>query len=283
MVPGPIARVGQNGRRVIINLRDRRGAVAAVAACLLMAACAGGDDETATTTLPDATIEVPVTPITIAGVETTLPDTAPPGTLSTTTAPPTTSPLPEVTDAETTLPATTPEVSPATTEPLAVQELVLTGEGLGSAVFGADPDAVIEYVTSILGGNTDDTGWVDPFSFAACDGSIARRVDWGVLSLLFTDLSGFANGRRHFIGYEYGRVGQVGDDPVGLRTPGGITLGSRVVDLLAEFPDAVVNPGEPASGFPDNFYVSDVFYGLLTGTTEDDYVTVLFGGYGCGE
>ena len=29
--------------------------------------------------------------------------------------------------------------------------------------------------------------------------------------------------------------------------------------------------------------LSDVFYGLLTGTTDDDYVTVLFGGYGCGE
>ena len=77
-----------------------------------------------------------------------------------------------------------------------------------------------------------------------------------MLSLLFTDLSPVANGRRHFIGYEYGRVGQIGDEPVGLRTPGGITLGSRVVDLLAEFPDAAVNPGEPQSEIPDNFYVS---------------------------
>jgi hypothetical protein len=160
---------------------------------------------------------------------------------------------------------------------------VLTGDGVGSAAFGAEPDAVIEYVTSILGGNTADTGWVDPFSFAACDGTIARRVDWGVLSLLFTDQSPVANGRRHFIGYEYGRVGQIGDEPVGLRTPGGVTLGSRVVDVLAEFPEAAVNPGDPEVGFPDNFYVSNLFYGLLTGVTLDDYVTVLFGGYGCGE
>ena len=105
-------------------------------------------------------------------------------------------------------------------------------------------------MTSILGSSTDDTGWVDPFAFAACEGTIARRVDWGVLSLLFTDLSPLANGRRHFIGYEYGRVGQVGDDPVGLHTPGGITLGSRVVDLLAEFPEATVNPGEAESQHP---------------------------------
>ena len=123
---------------------------------------------------------------------------------------------------------------------------MLTGDGLGSAQFGADPDGVVDYVTSILGSNTADTGWVDPFAFAACEGTIARRVDWGVLSLLFTDLSPVANGRRHFIGYEYGRVGEVGDEPAGLRTPGGITLGSRVVDLLAEFPEATVNPGEPA-------------------------------------
>jgi hypothetical protein len=104
-----------------------------------------------------------------------------------------------------------------------------------------------------------------------------------VLTLLFTDLSPIANGRRHFIGYEYGRVGQIGDDPVGLHTPGGITLGSRVVDLLAEFPEATINPGQPEVDIPDNFYVSTVFYGLLTGTTLDDYVTVLFGGYGCFE
>jgi len=181
-----------------------------------------------------------------------------------------------------TTPAPTTAV-PTSTEPIAVQELVLTGNGLGSAIFGAEPEGVIEYVTSILGGNTGDTGWVEPDSFAVCQGTRARRVDWGVLSLLFTDLSEFANGRDHFIGYEYGRVGQVGDEPAGLRTPGGVTLGSRVVDLLAEFPDATINAGEADVGIPDNFYVSNVFYGLLTGVTDDDYVTVLFGGYGCGE
>jgi hypothetical protein len=101
--------------------------------------------------------------------------------------------------------------------------------------------------------------------------------------LLFSDGSSYAIGRRHFIGFEYGRVGQIGDEPQGLRTPGGVTLGSRVVDLLAEFPEAFINPGEDDLGIPDNYYVSDVFYGILTGTTGDDVVTVMFGGYGCGE
>ena len=250
------------------RLRLARAATAFVLAAAPLAACSTltGETESTAPPIPSLTFDVTTT--------TTPPSTvaiAPRATGSETTAPTTQPPIP-----------TTVAVS-TTTEPIALQELILTGDGLGSAQFGADPDQVIEYVTSILGSNTADTGWVDPFTFAACEGTIARRVDWGVLSLLFTDLSPVANGRRHFIGYEYGRVGQVGDDPVGLHTPGGITLGSRVVDLLAEFPEAVINPGEPQSDIPDNFYVSTVFYGLLTGVTQDDYVTVLFGGYGCFE
>jgi hypothetical protein len=248
--------------------RRRAGTAAAcVLACASLAACSlTGESESSTPPIPSLTFDVTTT--------TTPPSTiaiAPRGDASETTAPATQPVIP------TTVAVTT------TTEPIALQELILTGDGIGSAQFGADPDQVVEYVTSILGSNTADTGWVDPFTFAACEGTIARRVDWGVLSLLFTDVSPFANGRRHFIGYEYGRVGQVGDDPVGLHTPGGITLGSRVVDLLAEFPEATINAGEPQSNIPDNFYVSTVFYGLLTGVTPDDYVTVLFGGYGCFE
>lgn len=249
----------------------RRRAIAPVAvlsSALTLAACntLTGHTESTTPPIPSLTFDITTTttpPTTIA--------IAPRATVSQTTAPTTQAPVP------TTVAVTT------TTEPIALQELILTGDGLGSAQFGADPDQVIEYVTSLLGSNTADTGWVDPYTFAACEGTVARKVDWGVLSLLFTDLSPVANGRRHFIGYEYGRVGQIGDEPVGLHTPGGNTLGSRVVDLQAEFPDAVINPGDPQSEIPDNFYVSTVFYGLLTGVTPDDYVTVLFGGYGCFE
>jgi hypothetical protein len=256
---------------------------AAVLAVALVACGSGGSNGSATTIIP-TTIMFTVPPSSPpTSTPTSTGSSAAAATLATPTV--TTAPAPATLAPETaTLPTdTTTTTTTTTTEPLAIQELVLTGDGIGSAAFGADPEAVIEYVTSILGGNTADTGWVDPFSFAACDGSIARRVDWGVLSLLFTDQSPIANGRRHFIGYEYGRVGQIGDEPVGLRTPGGVTLGSRVVDVLAEFPEAAVNPGDPEVGFPDNFYVSNLFYGLLTGVTVDDYVTVLFGGYGCGE
>ena len=39
----------------------------------------------------------------------------------------------------------------------------------------------------------------------------ALLIDWGVLSLLFSDASTYAIDREHFIGYEYGRVGEIGD------------------------------------------------------------------------
>jgi hypothetical protein len=167
--------------------------------------------------------------------------------------------------------------------PPSVEQLALRGDGIGAAMFGGDPDAVIEYVRSLLGDPTGDTGWVDPFTFALCDGTEVRRVDWGVLSLLFGDQSNFGSGRRHFFAWEYGLSGQIGDAPQGLRTAGLVTLGSRVVDLRAEFPDVAVNPEEDDGFFsPANFYVSDNFRGLLTGTAEDDVITVMFGGLGCG-
>ena len=234
---------------------------------LTSAACSSSDTANSSTTTQPATTSTAATTST---------------TTTTTTLPESTSTTIEATTTTTTSPPTT-----TTTEPLAIQELLLRGDGLGSARFGAEPEGVIDYVTSILGGNTADTGWVDPFTFADCGAggtaTVARRVDWGVLSLLFSDGSSYAIGRRHFIGFEYGRVGQIGDEPQGLRTPGGVTLGARVVDLLAEFPEAAINPGESDLGIPDNFYVSDVFYGILTGTAPDDVVTVMFGGYGCGE
>jgi hypothetical protein len=249
-------------------------------------ACSSSD-----TASPPSTPAGSTTPTDTTSTDTASTDTAstdPATTDPATTAATTTTTVPDTTTtaAETTTTTTAPPTT-TTTEPLAVQELLLRGDGLGSARFGAEPEGVIDYVTSILGGNTGDTGWVDPFTFADCGAggtaTVARRVDWGVLSLLFSDGSSYAIGRRHFIGFEYGRVGQIGDEPQGLRTPGGVTLGSRVVDLLAEFPEAFINEGEDDLGIPDNFYVSDVFYGILTGTATDDVVTVIFGGYGCGE
>jgi hypothetical protein len=230
-----------------------------------LAACSAGDDDTATPTVPGDDTVAPISETTVADVEPTTPGTepSPPGTEP---SPPDTEAPPAETAPSTSTTTTIPPTT--TTEPLAIQELLLGDAGIGSAVFGAAPEGVIDYVTSILGGNTGDTGWVDPFTFGLCDGTVARKVSWGVLDLHWWD---------------YGREGQIGDEPVGLRTEGRVSLGSRVVDLLAEFPSAGVNEGEADLNIPNNFYVNDNFRGLLTGTAPEDVVTVMFGGYGCAE
>jgi hypothetical protein len=261
--------------------------VLSAALVLGLAACGGGDDDATSPATAESSVAASTTevvPTTVAPLATALvpgteggdplypePTTAPTEPLITT---------PNLTAGPTTVAATVAAgtTAPPNSEPVAVQELVLSGEGIGSSLFGTDPEAVIQYVTSILGSNTADSGWVPPDTFGFCPGSEVRRVDWGVLSLLFGDGSDYTTGRRHFMAWEYGRLGQVGDEPVGLRTAGGVTLGSRVVDVFGEFPDATLIPGDPDVELPDQFYLDDTFTGLLSGTGEDDFVTVLFGG-----
>ena len=80
-------------------------------------------------------------------------------------------------------------------------------------MFGGDPDSVIEYMRSLLGEPTGDTGWVDPFTFALCEGTEVRRVNWGVLSLLFGDQSRFGPGAGTSSPGSTGCEGQIGDAP----------------------------------------------------------------------
>jgi hypothetical protein len=239
----------------------RRQALLVLIAMTGVVACASSSTAT-----PDT-----VTTPTFITTTTTVPDTT-----TTSTTPPTT------TSTTTTLPPTTTTEPPVTTESPVLRELILRGDGLGTASFGADPDGVVAYVSSFLGSPTRDTGWIAPDSFALCPGDAIRRIEWGVLKLSFGDVSDFGVGRRHFYGWEYGLDGQLGDEPQGLRTVGGATLGTRVVDLRAEFPEVFVEAGEEGL-FPPAWYVSDYFNGYLTGITDDDIVVVMLGGYFCGE
>ena len=170
---------------------------------------------------------------------------------------------------------------PTTVVDPALESLVLSGEGIGSAVFGNEPDGVISSVSSLLGEPTNDTGWIDPLSVGACPGTEIRFVDWGTLSLVFGDASQVAQGRRHFFAYSYGSAGEVGGEPVGLVTDAGITTGSSVIDVKAAYPGVTLNPEDDfTSPF---FYVSDNLSGYLTGVDDDSTVTVILGGVGCSE
>jgi hypothetical protein len=160
-------------------------------------------------------------------------------------------------------------------------ELVLRPNGLGDAAFGADPDGVIAYVSSIIGAFTVDSGWVDPLSVGACQGTELRQVTWGDLTLQFSDESSVTTGRRHFFSYLYGPTFGPQIAPAGLKTEAGIGVGSTVAELTGTYPSAVVNPGDDFGG--PNFFINDGLVGFLTGVNPTDTVNSVLGGQGCGE
>jgi hypothetical protein len=235
-----------------------RRSVSALAVCVIViAACGGSDDASETTS------EFTLLPSSTA---------APTETTESTT---TTSVAPTTTVAPTTLATTTT----APTDP-AVADLVLSGDGIGTAGFGAEPDGVIGYIASYLGPPANDTGWIDPLSIGLCPGTELRQVAWGVLTLLFGDVSPVVEGRRHFFGYTYGDQGEVGAEPTGLRTNRGVAIGSRVVDVKAAYPAVTINPEDEF--FPPFFFVNDSLRGFLTGVDNAATVTAILGGSDCG-
>ncbi|HBU76380.1 MAG: hypothetical protein CL447_01305 [Acidimicrobiaceae bacterium] len=178
----------------------------------------------------------------------------------------------------------TPATTPTTTipEPLGVAELILTAGGLGEAAFGSEPDAVISYVSSILGSPTEDSDWTSPETFS-CAGTVIREVNWGVLSLMFGDESSSASGRPHFMSYTYGLIDRLGDEPQGLVTSEGLTISNTVTRLL-DRTDAQLDEGDEELDIPPSFFYDRKPFpvtGLLTGTSNEDVVLVILGGSGC--
>jgi hypothetical protein len=158
---------------------------------------------------------------------------------------------------------------------------VLRPNSLGEAAFGADPEGVIAYVSSIIGPLTVDSGWVDPLSVGACPGTEFRQVFWGDLVLQFSDESAVTSSRRHFFSYVYGPSFGTAIAPAGLKTDAGIGVGSTVAELTGTYPSAVVNPGDDFGG--PNFFINEGLVGFLTGVNPTDTVTSVLGGQGCGE
>jgi hypothetical protein len=237
----------------------RRSCALLVVGGLLVSGCGGSDDDTASTT------EFTLLP--------------PPTTTATTTTAATTSTTSTSSTTTTTAPPTT--LAPSTTVPdPAVVELLLSGDGIGTAGFGADPDGVVAYMNSYLGEPSNDTGWIDPLTIGLCSGNELRQVSWGVLTLLFGDVSEVVAGRRHFFGYTYGDQAEIGAAPVGLQTTRGVMIGSRVVDVRAAYPAASINPEDDFT--PPFFFVNESLRGFLTGVSDDATVTAILGGGDCG-
>jgi hypothetical protein len=238
---------------------NRRLLAGAAVVGLVVAACGGSDDSTTETT----------TEFTLLPSTTT---TIPPSTTTSSTT---------TTTSSTTTTTTTTVMAPSTTvaDP-AVEALVLSGDGIGTAGFGADADGVVSFIASYLGEPDNDTGWVDPLTIGLCPGTELRRVSWGVLTLLFGDVSSVLEGRRHFFGYTYGDQAEIGAEPAGLTTTRGVMIGSRVVDVRAAYPAAQFFPEDDF--FPPSFVVTDSLRGFLTGVEDAATVTAVIGGDDCG-
>jgi hypothetical protein len=237
---------------------------------LALAVCAcSGNDATGDT----------MTPL----ITTTTTTTLPPTTLRPTTLPATTTTSTTSTTTSTTSTTTSTSTTTTTTTIPRSVELVLRQDGLGDASFGVDVEEVIDYIRSIVGAPTSDSGWADPFSaFGVCPGTEVRGVTWGDLLVLFSDESLVATGRRHFFSYTYGPAFIDGTPrPPAMRTPEGITVGSTVAELRAAYPEVVVTPGDEIFG--PSFHVNDNLNGFLTGDTDADTVEAIIGGVGCGE
>lgn len=254
----------------------RRSITLAAVVGVAVSACSSGSGDDAARSLPDITLL----------------------TTTTTTTVPMFDPVEEPEDGEgsqasdeptTTTPATSTTAAPTTLAPTTTIEsdpvdipLGLELSGLGAAAFGADPEGIIGFVSSFLGGPTADTGYVDPFEFGACAGTQARRVFWGSLMLEFGDSSDVADGRLHFYAYQYGTEDPAGlapETPSALSTPEGITFGSTVAALLEAYP--ATDFIEADEFLPATFLVNDNLRGYLTGLTDLDTVTVITGGLPC--
>ena len=214
------------------------------ALALLTAACGDSAEPTTTTAAPPPTTTTTAPPTTTTTAPPTTTTTAPPTT--TTTAPPTTTTVPPTT---TTAPPTTTTVPPTTTT-VPAPALVLRGNGLGVADFGADAEQVVATLTDLLGSPTVDPGW-EIASDVFCRGTVVRFPQWNDLFLLLTDAATdyAAEGTRHFA--FWGAFGE------GVATPSGLApFDSTLGDL-----EAAVGTVEPSFDDLVGLYLIDVDVG----------------------
>ena len=198
---------------------------------------------------------------------------------TTTSTTPTTTTLSPTTTSTSTPPPSTTVPALTTTTIAKVKGLPLSAAGLGDVLFDADAEGVLDYVKSVLGIPTTDSGWVDPTTNGSgCPGTAIRFVDWNDLSLFFTDDS---TGVRHFAAYTYGPAFAATITPYGLATHAGIGVGSTVAKLRAAYPAASILPEDEFSG--PTFEIEPGLRGVLTGTADTDTILSFIGGFGCGE
>lgn len=178
------------------------------------------------------------------------------------------------TTSTTTAAATT--TAPESTTTVVTSEIVLRGDGLGVVDLGATPDAAIAAVSAALGDPTVDTGWESSFSsYGTCPGERIRGVEWDHLVLLFTDGdTAYGRGEHLF-------TWRITGAPPAIGTAKGLGYQAKISDAEELYPGAV-EVTEPDDPFPGFLQIA-LEGGTITGYLDDDVITNLEAGTGCGE
>jgi peptidoglycan hydrolase-like protein with peptidoglycan-binding domain len=169
-------------------------------------------------------------------------------------------------------------------------DITLTPDGIGGALIGDDPEAVITYLTDHLGAPTNDEGWVDVSdgSGGVCASPELRGVSWGNLHLVFAWQAPLGGGAdtRQFVYYDY----SFADATIGklltprMRTDLGLELGDDVPRLTTLYPGSSVFDSEfggRAYQAPEGAGIA--FSGTLYGSSPERVNSIDGGIYPCGE
>jgi hypothetical protein len=194
---------------------------------------------------------------------------------------------PSTTVATTTTTATITSTSaPTTTTTTMLPQVVFDPDGIGFALFGEAPQAVIDLAQALWGPPATDTG-VLPSEPDFCPGTQYRKLTWdlpgGTLKLLFTDDEPWSTGGQIvFTGYGYASPALV---PITAGPPLSLDVGVTVADALAMWPQGAVFNSEMTGedmflytpGYPTGILIS----GLVSGLGLSDVLTTVWGGRGC--
>ena len=215
---------------------------------------------------------------------TTTPTTLVAGETTTTTSSTTT--LGSNTTTTTTDGSTTTTSLTATTLVDPSASLILTGDGIGSLGFGVEADRVIADLNELLGPSDEDSGWVDSFStFGTCPGTEARLLRWTSLQAFFTngETEWAPEGIRHFFHYSHSVAAGAGD-VLDLETDKGIRLGATVDELRDAYGSDVSFTDDPLFEVLWEVTADEgILWGSASSTEDDGLITVINGGFGCGE
>ncbi len=174
-----------------------------------------------------------------------------------------------------------------TTTPAPLAILDLSPDGLGDVLFGVDPDTVIADISARFGEPDHDSRWIpaEPNIYGSCPGNQMRAIGWGSLVAIFiddgsSDLGGWFY--TYTYGYDYSK-NTGGIDPRGMEllTASGIGIGSSTTDLRIAFGDDLSIAGDEDLDVWSFAAETAGFRGLLSGSEDEDTVTLIEPTDGC--